>query len=174
MNYNIKEITKNELYDYMYVNTYSWNETYRNIMSDDFLDKIINELDQNVERLKNKFDQTKINEPDYKRYILYIDKDPVGIVSICKSKDDKYPNCGEISSLYLLNKVKKKGYGRILFEKAKSELNKLNYKDMIISCLKDNPTNSFYIYMGGKLIYSKERFIGGKNLIENVYYYENI
>ena len=25
----IKEITKDELYDYMYVNTYAWNETYK-------------------------------------------------------------------------------------------------------------------------------------------------
>lgn len=60
MNYSIEEINENSLYDYMYVNTTSWNETYRGIMSDDFLDKILNELDANVERLRSKFQQKKL------------------------------------------------------------------------------------------------------------------
>ena len=119
MNYKIKEIEKEDLYDYMYVNTYSWDETYRGIMSDDFLNKIKIELNQNVERLKNKFDKTKIEEPDYKRFLLYVSEEPVGIVAICNSREEKYPNSGELCSLYLLNKAKKKGYGRILFEKAR-------------------------------------------------------
>ena len=76
--------------------------------------------------------------------------------------------------MYLLNKVKKNGYGRILFEKAVSELKKMNFNDMIIYCLKDNSTTKFYEHMGGKLVFEKERNIGGKDLIENVYYYENI
>lgn len=35
MNYKIKEIDKDDLYDYMYVNTYSLDETYRGIMSNE-------------------------------------------------------------------------------------------------------------------------------------------
>lgn len=52
MNFRIKEIEKTDMYDYMYVHTYSWEETYRGIMDDEFLNKIKKELDQNVERLK--------------------------------------------------------------------------------------------------------------------------
>lgn len=174
MNYIIKEIEKEDMYDYMYVNTYSWKETYRGIMSDEFLDKIKKEFDQNVERLKNKFDQTKIDEPDYKRFLLYVNKEPVGVVAVCKSREEKYPNAGELCTLYLLNKAKKKGYGRILFDKAISELKKMNFNDMIIYCLKDNPTTKFYEHMGGKYVFERKRNIGGKDLIENVYYYENI
>ena len=40
----------------MYVNTNAWNETYRGIMRDDFLDKIKKGFETNVERLKSKFD----------------------------------------------------------------------------------------------------------------------
>ena len=174
MNYSLNEISKEELYDYMYVNTYAWNETYRGIMDDIFLDKIINELDSNVERLINKFDQTKIDKPDYKRFLLRVDGEPVGIFGICKSREEAYPYSGELCNIYLLNKAKKNGYGKIMFEMAKEELKKMNYKDMIIYCIKDNPTNNFYLHMGGKLITSKESNIGGKDLIENVYYIENI
>lgn len=172
MNYIIKEIEKDDLYDYMYVNTYAWNETYKGIIPDEFLDKIKRELDQNVERLKTKFDQEKIEQPNYKRYLLYVDEEPVGMVAICNSREEKYPHSGEICVLYLLNKAKKKGFGRILFEKAVSELKSVGFNDMIINCLKDNPTTKFYEHMGGRLVFEKNINIGGKDLIENVYYFQ--
>lgn len=174
MNYELKEIEKADLYDYMYVNTYAWDETYRGIIPDKFLDKIKEELNQNVERLESKFEQTKIDKPDYKRFLLKENNEPVGIFGVCKSKEEKYPNSGELCNIYLLNRVKKKGYGRLLFEKAKEELKKQEFNDMIISCIRENPTNEFYKYMGGELVFSKERNIGGKVLVENIYYYREI
>ena len=171
MIYSIKEIEKNDIYDYMFVNTYAWNETYRGIVADEFLDKIKNELKQNVERLEKEFDKTKIEEPDYKRFLLYVHEEPVGVVAICNSREEKYPNSGELCSLYLLNKAKKKGYGKILFEKAKQELKNMGFNDMIIYCLKDNPTKTFYEHLGGEFVFEKVKNIGGKDLIENVYYY---
>lgn len=47
----------------------------------------------------------------------------------------------------------------------------MDFNDMIIYCLKDNPTKTFYEHLGGELVFEKERNIGGKDLIENVYYY---
>lgn len=174
MNYEIKEIEKEDLYDYMHVNTLSWIESYKGLIDDEFLDKIIKDLDENVERLKRKFDQTKIDEPSYKRFLLKLDGEPVGVVSVSKSRDENYPDSGELCSLYLLNKAKKKGLGRILFEKGVEELKKQNFKDMIIFCLEGNPTNEFYKHMGGEYVSSKEKNIGGKDYTENLYYYENI
>lgn len=172
MSYRIKEIEKDDLYDYMYVNTHSWDETYRGIINDEFLDKILRELDSNVERLKGKFDRQKIEEPDYRRFILYEDEVPVGVFSVCNSREEKYKAAGELACLYLLNKAKGSGYGRIMFEYAVNELKKAGHTNMVIFCLKDNPTNEFYKHMGGKLLFSKDRNIGGSDLIENVYYYD--
>ena len=61
-----------------------------------------------------------------------------------------------------------------MFETAIKELKKMNCFDMIVYCIKENPTNEFYKHMGGKLIDSKPRNIGGKDLIENIYYFEKI
>ncbi len=47
----------------------------------------------------------------------------------------------------------------------------MGFSDMIIYCLKENPTTKFYEYLGGKLVFEKERNIGGKDLIENIYLY---
>ncbi len=41
---------------------------------------------------------------------------------------------------------------------------------MLISCLKENPSNRFYKHIGGK--YIKDRVYKRLNLPENVYYYE--
>ena len=110
-----------------------------------------------------------------KSCLIHYNKDePVGVLGICKSREEKYSDSGELGCLYLLNKVKKLGFGRILFEKGIEELKKQGFNSMIIYCLKDNPTTRFYEYMGGKLVLSKERKIGGKDLIENVYYYDSI
>lgn len=48
MNYLLKEITKEDLSDYMYVSTKAWNETYPGIVQDEFLKKILAERDQKV------------------------------------------------------------------------------------------------------------------------------
>lgn len=174
MNYTIKEIEKEDLYDYMYIFVNSWNETYKDIIDKKYLDKLIINLNENVEKQKNNFEKTKIEEPDYKRFLLYVNNEPVGIVAIWKSREEKYSKSGELCTLYILNKIQKQGFGKILFEKAKEELRKLNYNSMIIYCLKENPTNEFYKHMSGVLKYSKEKNIFGKNLIENIYYYEKI
>ncbi|MBR4351109.1 MAG: GNAT family N-acetyltransferase [Bacilli bacterium] len=174
MSYYIKEVEKEDLRDFMYVNTNSWNESYRGIVSDDFLNIIMDKIDSNTERLENKFDQEKENEPYNKRFILYVDEEPVGVLGIDKSRDEKYPNSGELTCLYLLNKAKKQGYGKIMFDKAEEELIKQGFTDMIIDCLKENPTNEFYKHMGGQLVSEKARNIGGKEYPVNIYYFDKL
>ena len=70
-NIEIVPVNKENLKDYVFVNVNSWNETYRGIMSDDFLDMIMNNIDLNVQRQIDSFDEKLKEEPDYKRFILY-------------------------------------------------------------------------------------------------------
>ena len=174
MSYYIKKAEKEDLRDFMHVNTNSWNETYRGIVSDEFLDKIMDGIDANAERLMNRYDQEQIDKPYLKRFILYVDDEPVGVFAVDKSRDEKYPSSGELTCLYLLKKAKNQGYGKIMFEKAKEELIKLGFTDMIIDCLKDNPTNEFYKHMGGHLVFEKTRIIGGNEYPVNVYYFDKL
>ena len=51
----------------------------------------------------------------------------------------------------------------------------MGYKDMIIGCLVDNPSNDFYKHVGGKLVdNSPLKLPNNQTLIENIYYYSNI
>ena len=63
-----------------------------------------------------------------------------------------YNQCGELGALYLLDSVKGKGFGKILFNKAIEELKNIGYDKMIIGCPSENPSNDFYKHMGGKFV----------------------
>jgi GNAT superfamily N-acetyltransferase len=97
----------------------------------------------------------------------------VGVLRVRKTKYDKYTECGELGALYLLDIVKGKGFGKILFDKAIDELKNMNYDRMIIGCLSLNPSNDFYKHMGGILVGTNPLTLpNGQELMENLYYYE--
>lgn len=171
MDYEIKELTYDTISDYMKVNTKSWQETYRGIINDEFLDKINNEIDNNIKKQQDKF---YTESTTYQRYILYVHGKAVGMFSIDKCRLDQYPNAGEIVSLYLLNEVKRQGYGKQMFKYALEQLQKRGYSHAVVCCLKLNPTNEFYKHMGCKYISTRIWTVGNQELDENIYYIENI
>lgn len=171
MDYEIKELTYDSITDYMKVNTKSWQETYRGIINDEFLDKINNEIDKNIKKQQDKF---YTESSTYQRYILYVNDKPVGMFSIDKGSLEQYPESGEIVSLYLLNEVKGQGYGKKMFLYALEQLQKIGYKSAVVCCLKLNPTNEFYKYMGCQYISTRIWTVGNQELDENIYYIENI
>lgn len=174
MNYWIKEIEKNDLCDFLFVNTSSWLETYKSIVNDDYLNWMKENFDNKVKRNIEEFDRVKVEEPDYKRFLLFLDDEPVGMFSVSNSREEEYPNCGELCTLYLLNKAKGNGLGRVMFERAKDEIRKLGFSDMVLCCFSGNPTNEFYKHMGGKFVSTKTKKIGEQELVENIYYFEGI
>ena len=108
-----------------------------------------------------------------RRFLLKYDNEYVGVLRVRKTKYDKYTECGELGALYLLDSVKGKGLGKILFNKAINELKDMDYDKMIIGCLSLNPSNDFYKHMGGKLVDTNPLTLpNGQELMENLYYYE--
>lgn len=108
----------------------------------------------------------------YKRFLLKLNNKPVGNLSIGISLDENFPNIGEIKAIYLLEEVKHQGYGKILFNKAVQELQKMNFKTMIISCLEENTNaNEFYKHLGGNLVGTRPFTLPNQTLTENIYYF---
>ena len=172
MNYSIEELNLNNIRDYVIVTTKAWQETYKGIVNDEFLELINTkeEINNSIERIKK-----SLNNPFDKSFLLKVDNKYVGVLRVCKSRDDNYQNIGEIRVLYLLNEVKHLGYGKILFEKAEEEIKKMNFNSMIVGCLSDNTNaNSFYKHMGGVLESSRDFNIPNQALKENVYLFRDI
>ncbi len=165
MEYLIRNSTKNDVYDLIHVFTVCWNETYKNLVPDDELEKMKTNEDERARKSLEGYD-----ERDFTELVLEVDKKIVGVVRYGKSHDEEYDNCGEIFAIYLIKKYHGLGLGKKLFEVARDALKEMGFDKMIIACLKGNPTNSFYKHMGGT--YVKDGLFVRLNLPENIYYYD--
>lgn len=168
----IKELTLEDIPDYVKVNTLAWQESYKGLIVDSILDEVLNNVEDSIQKQINKFDNDKKN--NIKKFVFKVNNEAVGMTGIGKSTYEKYEDIGELYSLYLLNKVKKKEYGKMLFYHDVKELIGLGFNSMVIGCLVNNPANDFYKHMGGKLIEVVTKKIKGYNMKENIYYYENL
>jgi len=162
MNYVIRKKEAKDCLGIAHVVTVAWNETYKGIIPDWFLEELKNNED---ERAKKSYEID-----NNQQLVLEVDNEIVGFVNYGILEDKEFNNCGEIFALYIVSKVKGNGFGRKLVEKAVLELKKFGCDKMIISCLKGNPSNEFYKHIGGK--YIKDGLYKRFNLPENVYYFE--
>ena len=167
MNFIIRKKERKDCAAVAHVVTVAWNETYKGIVPDEFLNNLyINE----DERAKNSYNN--FNEKENHQYVLEVDNKVVGFVNVGSSDEKDYENCGEIHAVYIINGYKGHGYGKKLIDAGIQELKSMNFDKMVIGCLDGNPSNEFYKHLGGKFI--KTRIFEKLQLPENVYYFEKI
>ena len=166
MDYIIRKSTETDMHDLATLVATVWNETYKGIVPDDYLDNMFKNVDNMATRYRENNKVTK----DIYEYLLFIDNELSGFMRFGKSETE--PNMGEIYALYVLAKYHKKGFGKILVNLAIKELKKMGFDKMIIACLVGNPTNEFYKHIGGK--YYKEGLFKKLNIKENIYLFEDI
>lgn len=169
MNYKVRRKERKDCYDIAHIVTVAWMETYRGIISDEFLDNLPNTEHDRGEKSFNNFDDL-----DNHAFVLEIAGKVVGFINVGYSNDEEYETQGEILSLYMIKKYKGKGFGRKLTEIGIEELKKIGCTKMIIGCLEGNPSNEYYKHIGGKFIKTRIFKLPNQELLENVYYFDNI
>ena len=167
MDYVIRKREKRDCKDIAHVVTVSWNETYKGIVSDDFLKNLYKSEEVRATNALHNFDETNNHQ-----FVLEIDHQVVGFINVGHASDSDYPDYGEICALYIVNGYKGNGFGKKLVEAGIDELKKMGFEKMIIACLDGNRTNEFYKHIGGK--FAKTRMFEVLGLPENVYVYEKI
>lgn len=167
MNYIIRKRTREDCPDVAHVVTVAWNETYKGIVPDEFLNSLYQNGEERAKKSYNKFDESKNHQ-----YVLEVDNKIVGFVNVGLSDEADYENCGEIHAIYIINGYKGYGFGKKLIEVGIKELKSIGFNKMVIGCLVGNPSNEFYKHIGGK--YIKQRIFAKLQLPENVYYFEKI
>ena len=163
MNYVIRKKEKRDCYGVANMVVKAWNETYRGLISDDYLDSL------SVQKIYQ-HNYEDFNEKDNHQFVLEVNNEIVGFVNVGSSEEKDYDNCGEIHALYIIKDYQKNGYGKLLIEAGIKELKNMGFDKMLIGCLVGNPTNTFYEHIGGKFV--KTRIFEKLNLPENVYYFE--
>lgn len=128
------------------VNAFTWMTQYRGLMSDRCLDYRVKNVANSVEKVKDRV------KADDGYYVIIEENTVIGFCRFGNCVIDKYKECGQLYALYLLESFKGKGYGKELFNLAKTELKKQGFDKMIIGCLRGNPSIKFYEHMGAKQI----------------------
>jgi ribosomal protein S18 acetylase RimI-like enzyme len=144
-----------------HVHVQSWRTTYRNIVSEDFLNKL------DVEQRKQMWEAGLLK--DDKSFIIYVIEDQgeiVGFINGGSSRNEEFPHEAELYAVYLLEEYQKKGYGTLLYQKLMAFFKAQGYQSMMLWVLKDNPSYNFYKKLGGTDLGEKTIAIGGRELIE--------
>ena len=165
-------IRKKKKEDCKYVQTIitkSWQDTYKGIVSDEFLNSLSTNEEERIIKSENNFDEQNNNE-----LVLEIDEKVVGFIKYGEANDDNYKNYGEIKALYILNQFKGFGYGKLLVQEAVKKLILKGFDKIIIGCLDGNPSNGFYKHLGGRVDTTRTITRGNQNLVENVYVLQDL
>lgn len=122
-----------------------WNETYRNIYSDEKIDNF--DYERNSQKFLN-----MINNPDIELYVVE-NNNLVGYMEYGKPIRAYKNYKQEIGLLYLLKEYQRKGIGKELFNIASDKIKEKGYDEFFVFCNKyNNKAQEFYKKMGGKII----------------------
>ena len=150
------------------VNAYTWFTTYKGLMPDELLENRIKTIDDRVSKTAN-----SIKEKD-NAFVALDGYKVIGIMSYGKSRNENYPDSGEIYSIYILKDYQGLSLGKKLFMIGINELISKGYNSMILNVLDGNDTIKFYEkYCGVKVGEKKDNF-GDTILIENIMYFDNL
>lgn len=140
-NFIIRRANIDDAYGVEYVASYSWLETYKGFMPDDYLINRVNNIDTRKIRTA-KF----ISEHD-NYYVAIIDNKIVGILYF-NIKDSK----GYLEAIYVLKEYQGLGIGKTFFKMAFKYFIDNNINSMYLECLKGNPAINFYKKYDGIVI----------------------
>ncbi len=167
MQLKIRKATASDARRIAIVQVDSWRTTYKNIVPDDYLKNM------SVDRRE---DVWASMIPNHTVYVAETESgEIVGFAGGGKERTGNYPPYkGELYAIYLLESHQRKGLGKQLVAPIARDLVDVGIYSMIVMVLKDNNSKYFYESLGAKLIGEKDIEIGGKQLLELVYGWDDI
>ncbi len=146
----------------------SWKTTYNEF----FPEEIFINQEKNFEQRNNNIKEAIEKDNEY-HYIVYEENNAIlGFACYGKGRGNNYEDKGEIYSIYIEKENQRKGIGSKLIVKCFDLLKNMGYKNIIVRCLKGNPSENFYKALGGKIIDSEDGNVGGLKIIENIYEFD--
>lgn len=150
------------------VHVNSWKSTYRNIIPNEFLERL--SYEQRTDLWKHNISK----EGNYVFVAVNIDGEIVGFADCGKKDSNNVDNSGDLTSIYLLEEYQEKGIGKQLLQQLFLKFEELGFNRVFVEVLEDNKTRYFYEYYGAKLIKSEEISIGGVQLNLHTYEWNNL
>lgn len=152
------------------VHVQSWQETYKGIVPQNYLDQLSSELEERIDNWKKTLTSSK-------RWV-WVAEGRQGVVGFCifgPPRDPSKEGYAELGAIYLLASEKGKGIGFSLLSAGFNQMKNLGYKRAYCWVLENNPTIKFYERSGASFSNQvKEDEIGGKVFNELAYVWNDL
>lgn len=169
-NFNIRRAQSGDEEGLAKAHVQSWQETYKNIVPQKYLDSLTNELQVRIQN----WSKTIVNQKRW-LWVATVDNKIVGFALFGLPRDANRDGYIELGAIYLLEKFKGLGIGFSLLSAGFNFMSTLGYKKSYCWVLKGNPTIKFYERTGAKFSgHSKTDEIGGENFEELAYEWASI
>lgn len=166
----IREYKKEDLYSVAKVHVDVWNSTYSNIILEEYL------RNRTYENQVKRWSDRLFDNPDTKEFMFVVenrDNEVIGFSSATiDDKDCKYDSI--LYTLYILEEYQKQGLGKMLVKAVASKLKVLGARSMILWAFAENDACSFYEHLGGKRSEERTVNIGGNDLLEIAFVWDDI
>ena len=139
--------------------------TYEHLLPSEYLDKL------NKEQFVNYW-KKQLNNVCY-TCVVWGDNRIVGFICAGKSRLEKYPESGEVFSLYIEPKIHSQGLGKYLLKSSFEWLYEQGYAKTMVVVLESNPAKFFYYHMGGVVVDSLSRYYSNEISVELVIEFVN-
>lgn len=164
--FQIRKATPADAMAMAVVNVYTWKTTYTGLMPDEIIDRRIHNVLPAAQRIKLQLEQQPYH------FVALVENCVIGFCMIGPTRNEQYPQAGEIGALYILQGLQGMGIGKALYEAGVQELKQQGYTSMTVNCLRGNPVLGFYQHMGGSIVGEKTELHQGVTLVEDVLYFE--
>ena len=147
----------------------TWRSTYRGIIPDARLESLCYETAADAAR-------QRLGDTVSGSFTLVADTghEVVGFAGAGPAREGEVPRTGELYAIYVLDTHQRIGIGRLLVRAVVTRLLAQGMCSLLVWVLKDNPARAFYGRLGGEVLGSKTINIGGRDLEEVSYGWEDM
>ncbi len=152
------------------VHVKSWQETYKGLVPQNYLDQLPSEIEERVSEWK----KTLVN-PKRWTFVAENSQGLAGFILFGLPRDPNKEGFIELGAIYLLASEKGQGIGFALLSAGFNLMRELGYKSVYCWVLENNPTIKFYEKTGATFTGdTKDDEIGGKKLVELAYQWQSL
>lgn len=122
----IRKALPEDAYDYTVCAISSRQSAYKGIVPDEYLDNMLVEKEQQVEKIRK-----NLTDPDIESYCVIYESKMIGFLAI-------YKRHAEIGAIYLIKDFWGKGYGKEMLDFATNELKSEGHKKIFLWVFEEN------------------------------------
>jgi L-amino acid N-acyltransferase YncA len=165
-----RKATKDDASGIARVHVRSWQETYQEIISRDYLDTL------KMEDRKPLWEKSLSESADTSPVFVAVNPEGeiVGFASFGKERSGKFKAEGELYAIYILKKYQREKLGLKLLQCGLDELIKKNYDSMLVWVLEGNESRKFYESLHPEKAGEELVKIAGKEYIEVAYIWKDL